>query len=273
MGLIEVDDGINLYVEDFGEGPPLVFVHGGGVTHDFWDHQTGCLSDRFRTIAFDLRGCGLSDKPSSGYSVDIWMDDVRHLIAALDLQRPTVVGHGLGSHVALRLAAEHPDVAGSLVLAGAAPWFLGKGGRDGGFDEDFFEELKASWLENRPQAEMDLADAKYFYKDPGEPMRFWCLSMAMQWPLAVFMQLVKTLPDIDHSAALPGIEVPVLIVQGRYDEKNRYEGVHYLVENLPDAKLVTVPDCAHCPPVEDPQTFNQALAEFVGAHAGADAAA
>jgi len=271
MGRIEVDRGVSLYVEDFGRGSPLVFVHGGGVTHAFWDHQTGALANRFRTISFDLRGCGLSDKPSSGYSVAIWMEDVRKLIDLLDLERPTVIGHGLGSHVALRLATEYPDVAGSLVLASAAPWFLGKGGREGGFAEDFFEDLKASWMKNRAQAEMDLADNKYFYKDPGDPTRYWCLSMAMQWPLAVFMELVETLPDIDHSAALPKITAPTLLVHGVHDEKNRYSGVNHLVENLPNAQLVTLPDCAHCPPLEDPQEFNRALLEFVGSGAAAAA--
>lgn len=269
MPRIEVEPEVNLYVEDFGDGPPLVFVHGGAVTHAFWDHQTGCLWDRFRTISFDLRGCGASDKPRSGYSIDVWMNDLRALIEAMQLERPTIVGHGLGSHVALRLAAEHPDVAGSLVLAAAAPWFLGEGDRAGGFSEQFFDELKASWERNRPQAELDLADAKYFHRDPGEATRINCLIMAMQWPLAVLMQLVETLPEVDHSEALPGIELPTLLIHGRHDEKNRFDGVHVLAERLPNAQLTVLEDIAHCPPIEDPAAFNRALAEFAAAHTAA----
>lgn len=265
MALIEAEPGVNLYVEDFGDGPPLVFVHGGSCTHAFWDHQAAGLFDRFRVVSFDLRGCGGSDKPSSGYSIDIWMEDLRSLIGALGLERPTVVGHGLGSHVAMRLAARHPDVAGSLVLASAAPWFLGDGDRAGGFSEDLFAELKASWIENRPRAELSLADSKYFHEDPGEAMRFNFLIMAMQWPLAVLMQLVETLPAVDHSEALPGIELPTLLIHGKHDEKNRFEGVHELAERLPNSQLVVLADCAHCPPVEQPEVFNQAVADFVTA--------
>lgn len=273
MAHVEVDDGVRLYVEEWGQGAPVIFVHGGGVTHAFWEHQVGGLMDGFRTISYDHRGCGASDKPAGEYSVGLWAEDLHALIGRLGLDRPVVVGHALGSHVALTLAARHPESVGRLALAAAAPWFVGEHGQDGGFSTDFWDALQASWLRNRPQAELDLADEKYFHRDPGEGLRMATLQMALTWPLPVFLELAKTLPDVDHRASLSGIEVPVLLMHGRHDEKNRYDGVEYLLEHLPDARLTTFEDCAHCLPVEDPERCTEVLREFLEADPQAGAAA
>jgi non-heme chloroperoxidase len=264
MALVEVSTGVRLYVEEFGDGPPVVFVHGGGVTHAFWEHQVAGLMDRFRTITFDLRGCGASDKPSTGYSVEIWAEDLYALIERLELERPTIVGHALGSHVGLRLAATHPEAVDRLVLTAAAPWFLGDRDQEGGFSEDFWKQLQASWLRNRPQSELDLLDQKYFHEDPGEGIRMATLQMALTWPLPVFIELAKTLPELDHRDALPGIELPILLLHGRHDRKNRYDGGAYLAEHLPNARLITFEKSAHCLPLEEPRRCNEALLEFLG---------
>ncbi len=271
MAKVEVESGVELYVEDFGEGPPVVFVTGVGVTHAFWELQVGALIDSFRTISYDHRGCGGSSKPPRGYSVEIWAEDLRALIEALELESPTVVGHAIGAHIALRYAATYPDGLDKLVIASGAPWFLGDREQEGGFSEEFWENLKASWLRNRPQSELDLADAQYFHKDPGEAMRMATLQGALTWPLPVYLELGRTLPPVDHRDALASIETPTLVLHGRHDGKNRYDGGVYLAEHLPNAELVTFEDSAHCPPLEEPERFAEALRQFLGAPAGVSA--
>lgn len=273
MAHVEVGSDVRLYVEEFGEGPPVVFVHGGGVTHSFWQHQVAGLLGDFRTFTYDLRGCGASDVPPSGYSVDIWAEDLKALIERLGLEKPVVVGHALGSHVALRLAATHPETIGRLALISSAPWFLGDHGQEGGFSEEFWKGLKASMTSNRPQAELDLADAKYFHRDPGEGIRLWTLGMALEWPIAVYFELFRTLPEVDHRDALSTIEIPSLVLHGRQDTKNRYDGGVMLAEQLPQAELVTFEDCAHCPPLEDAPRFNEVLAAFAAGGSPAGPAA
>jgi non-heme chloroperoxidase len=261
---IPLETGVALEVEEFGSGPPVVLVAGGAMTHRVWDHQAAALMRRYRSVALDLRGSGGSDKPASGYSVDVFAADLEALIEVLGLQRPVVLGHGLGSHVALRLAATQPGLVGGLALAAAAPWFVGdRNGVGGGFPDDLWKRMLGGAARNRAQADLDLIDAEFFHRDPGEGMRAWCLQMAAEWPLPVFAQLAPTLRELDHRDALAAIAQPVLLLHGRHDRKTRYEGAEYLARQLPDARLVTFEESAHCPHLEEPEAFNRAVLEFL----------
>lgn len=273
MARVALDTGVALEVEEFGSGPAVVLLPGGAMTHRVWDHQAAAIMSRYRSLAVDLRGSGGSDKPPSGYSVDVFAADVAALIAALGLERAVIVGHGLGSHVALRLAATRPELLGALALSAAAPWFVGD--RDavgGGFPDELWERMRGGAARNRAQADLDLIDEAFFHGEPGEALRAWCLQMAAEWPLPVFAQLAATLSEVDHRDALGSIEVPVLLLHGRHDGKTRYEGAEYLARHLPDARLVTLEHSAHCPHLEEPDAFNQALLSFLNEVTAAGAA-
>jgi pimeloyl-ACP methyl ester carboxylesterase len=164
------------------------------------------------------------------------------------------------------VAASRPGLARALVLAAASPWFVGD--RDeagGGFPDELWERMQGGAARNRAQADLDLIDGAFFHREPGEALRAWCLQMALQWPLPVFVQLAATLGEVDHRAVLGDIDVPVLLLHGRHDRKTRYEGAELLAQQLPDARLVTLEDSAHCPHVEQPERFNAALLEFLAA--------
>ena len=71
MNYVSVSEGVKLYVEDFGEGTPILLICGGNLTHQSWDSQVAALAGSFRTISFDWRGTGSSDKPRNGYNSDV----------------------------------------------------------------------------------------------------------------------------------------------------------------------------------------------------------
>lgn len=266
MARIPLTTGVALEVEEFGAGPPVVFVPGGAMTHRVWDHQVAVLQRRFRSLALDLRGSGGSDKPPGGYSVDLFAADVAALVEALELEHPVVAGHGLGAHVALRLAATRPGLVAGLALVSAAPWFVGERlDAAGGFPDDLWERMQGGAARNRGQADLDLIDEAFFHGEMSEGMRLWCLGMASEWPLAVFSQLAETLHDLDHRDTLASIDVPVLLLHGRHDAKTRYDGAEYLLAHLPRARLVTLERSAHCPHLEEPGIFTEELLAFVEA--------
>ncbi|MCC6174283.1 MAG: alpha/beta hydrolase [Chloroflexi bacterium] len=95
---------------------PIVLVHGLASNSRIWDAVAPRLARRFHVVALDQRGHGLSDKPSDGYDFSDVAGDLRGAIDALDLDRPTLVGHSWGGNVVVSYAATYPDDVRSLVL-------------------------------------------------------------------------------------------------------------------------------------------------------------
>ena len=117
----QVDDGVSLYYEDVGQGPPVVFVHGFGMSHAVWESQVQALSDAFRCITLDLRGHGASDKPGDGYDITRNARDIAEFIEGLELERPAYVGWSLGVAIAFQLVGDFGNICSKMVLVFPAP--------------------------------------------------------------------------------------------------------------------------------------------------------
>jgi len=113
-------DGVRLAVREWpGHGPAVLLLHGLASSARIWDLVAPRLARRFRVVAYDQRGHGLSAKPSSGYGFDRLTADAAALIRALRLGRPIVVGHSWGANVALQVAVDWPRmVMGSYLIDG-----------------------------------------------------------------------------------------------------------------------------------------------------------
>jgi pimeloyl-ACP methyl ester carboxylesterase len=99
-----------------GSGPPLLLVHGIGVSSDTWLPVLPALAEHFDVLAPDLLGHGHSDKPRADYAVGAYACGMRDLLSVLDIERPTVVGHSLGGGVAMQFAYQFPERCARLLL-------------------------------------------------------------------------------------------------------------------------------------------------------------
>lgn len=99
-----------------GSGKQILCVHGLTANCRCWDLIASALAPRHRMIAMDLRGRGLSDHPSSGYSVEGHCGDILSLLDDMDLERPVLMGHSLGAFISLVFAAQHPQRVDRLIL-------------------------------------------------------------------------------------------------------------------------------------------------------------
>ena len=110
-------NGVSLAVREWpGEEPSLLLIHGLASTSHIWDLVAPRLAPKFRVVAFDQRGHGLSGKPSSGYGFDRICADAAAVIRSKRTSRPVVVGHSWGANVALELAVRRPRLVAGLVL-------------------------------------------------------------------------------------------------------------------------------------------------------------
>lgn len=105
-----------------GQGrPPVVFVHGFGCAHSDWDAQMAHLSPRHLTVAVDLRGHGASAGTPDECSVEQHGADVAEVMRALNLPPAVLVGHSMGSRVAVEAVLQAPERTAGVVLVDSSP--------------------------------------------------------------------------------------------------------------------------------------------------------
>lgn len=270
MPYCDTAEGVRLYYQDFGEGPAVVFTPSGSQTHRMWESQVAALSTQYRTVAYDWRGTGASDKPRTGYTVDAASADLCALIERLGLAPATLVGHGIGNHLAILAATRRPELVAGLVLASAAPWFTGmRDGVDGGLSPDFMDLLArgSQFGDGRgiayPDVWAELSERLLFHRPQSAALHQAVLEQALAWPQFVINTYAKSLNSIDHRERLPLIQCPTLIIQGRHDRKSLYTGAEYMARKIRNARFVTLEDSAHMGQIEEINEFNRALLSFL----------
>ncbi|MCP2321648.1 pimeloyl-ACP methyl ester carboxylesterase [Hamadaea flava] len=112
-------NGINLYYETYGEGRPLILLHGGLGSGEMFGPVVSLFADHHQVILVDLQGHGRTADIDRPIDVALMADDIAALIDHLGLDRPDVVGYSLGGGVAWHLGFRHPEKIGRLVTASA----------------------------------------------------------------------------------------------------------------------------------------------------------
>ena len=114
-------DGIDIQLALWnGEGRAVLCVHGLTANCRCWDTMAASLAPRYKVIALDLRGRGLSEKPPEGYGVEQHCRDIEAVIENLGIERPVLIGHSLGALITLALTARRPEKTAGLVLMDGA---------------------------------------------------------------------------------------------------------------------------------------------------------
>jgi 3-oxoadipate enol-lactonase len=118
--MIEVN-GINVWHRVTGEGEPVVQIHGAGFGHFNLDPVTPLIADAgYMVVDWDMRGYGLSDKPSQHYDMEVWADDLAALMDVLGIDQAHVHGTSMGGMVAIPFAGKYPQKTTSVVINCAA---------------------------------------------------------------------------------------------------------------------------------------------------------
>ena len=102
-------NGVNIWYETAGDGPPLVLIHANPFDHDLWLYQTAHFSTWFRVIGVDIRGYGRSTKMTTPFTLKDMGDDVIGVMDALSIPRAILMGCSVGSGTAILLGLDHID--------------------------------------------------------------------------------------------------------------------------------------------------------------------
>lgn len=265
MPYVEVDHGVRLYVQDVGDGPPVVLVAGFGLDHQAWDRQVRVLAEHgYRVLCVDQRGHGHSDKPLDGYDVDRLSLDLRQALDRTGVRECSLVGWSFGGQVAFRAAADDPALVRSLVLVGsnAVRASRGPGFPFGAPPEKLEAALIADESENRVRARRATL-AQGFAAPPDEDTLRWLLDRSLRMPSWAAVACYRSMLYTDLTADLSRITVPVLQVIGSADPVHSAKGARWLNERLPGARLAEIDGCGHYPMIEAPGEFDAVLLRFL----------
>ena len=112
-------NGCRLWYEVAGSGDFLVQIGGAVSAHEGYSTITERMREHFAVIDYDHRGYGLSERPESGYSLEVWADDLAGLLEAIGVERTHVHGGSMGGFIATKFAARYPERVDRLVISGA----------------------------------------------------------------------------------------------------------------------------------------------------------
>jgi len=233
-------NGISIYYAVYGNGPPVILLHGGLANADYWGNQIKALMPRRTVIAMDSRGHGRSTRDARPYGYDLMADDVVGLMDFLNVPKADVVGWSDGGILGLDLAIRHKDRVGRIFAfaANTVP---------SGVKDD---------VEKNPTFAA-------FIKRAGEEYRSHS-STPNEYD-AFVEQISKMWASEPNwtDAQLHAIAAPVLVVDGDHDEAIKREHTEYIAATIPHAGLLILPNASHFAFLQDPELFNFAMLHFL----------
>lgn len=268
---VSAPDGTKLYVEETGQGVPIVFVHEFAGDHRSWEPQVRRLSRAFRCITFSARGYLPSDVPDSpgAYGQDIARKDVIAVLDALGIDKAHIVGHSMGAYTALHVGIHHPERCLSVAALGCG-WGSSPAERDAAkkasediaamFANQPIEVAAANYARAPMRNTFEAKDARGFAEferqlaeHSGTGSALTMLNLQLKRP---------TLWELEDK--LEGFVPPLLIIVGDEDFPC-IDGSIFLKRTVPSAALYIVPRAGHTITVEEPAAVNDALLDLFAA--------
>lgn len=266
---------VKLHYQDFGEGPPVVLIHGWPLSGRTWEPQVADLVDAgFRVITYDRRGFGASSQPWSGYGYDSLARDLNELITELELQGVSLVGFSMGGgEVARYIGTYGTAFIRCAVFAAAVPPFLLKGvsNPEGAVTEEDVLKKEQAVLEDRMHF-LDEFTHKFFSNAEGtllvsEAQREYAKTIAAFASPKGTHSCIGSFSRTDFRENLQKINVPTLVIHGDSDRIVPMEvsglRTHQMVQ---DSEMHVIRNGPHGCNLSHAQEFNRVLIDFINAH-------
>ncbi|MDW5563141.1 MAG: alpha/beta hydrolase [Methanomassiliicoccus sp.] len=264
-GYIEVEPGVEIHVQDWGEGRPIVFIHGWPLNLRMFDAQSLELPARgIRVIALDLRGFGLSTKTWEGLDYDVWASDVGRVISILGLNNVTLAGFSMGGAIAAHYVAtsKDPRVSKLALLAAAVPRLQAS--------QDFPEGVPAEAITTILDGEhADIAKGKsdfgknFFSTDASPELHRWYDQMGLEAPPRSTIRGFEELRDRDLRQEMGHIDLPTRIFHGVNDHIVPFALAQAQNRLIKGSKLVKFDVGGHAFCYEERDRLNDELEKFV----------
>ena len=222
---ITTPDNTKLYVKDWGQGRPVILIHGWPLSADSWDDQAMALAENgFRAIAYDRRGFGRSDQPWSGYNYDALADDLAAVIKETGATDAALVGFSMGGGEVARYMSRHggENVSQAALVSSVVPYMLKTDDNPNGVEQATFDEMTTGMKKDR--AHFFSSFFKDFYgvgllsHPVSDELREWSRNTAMKASLKATLDCAAAFATTDFRPDLAAFNVPTLIIHGTDDQ-------------------------------------------------------
>lgn len=236
----------------------LIFVHAFPFHQAMWRAQVEGLKDVVRVITYDVRGFGLSDGGYMPPTVPVYADDMLALMDTLDIERAVVCGLSMGGYIVLDAVARYPERFQALVLADTqclADSEEGKAKRN-----ETRKEIDTDGLEVFAEKFLNTALSRHA---PGALLREAREIILDNRETTIKAALLAMADRKEHCSSLKDIRVPVLILCGEEDEVITVAQSELLFNSITGAEMHAIEKAGHLSNLEQPETFNLRIREFI----------
>jgi pimeloyl-ACP methyl ester carboxylesterase len=268
MATAEIN-GVNLYYQEHGKGPAVVFAHGAGGNHLSWWQQVPVLSRDYRCITFDHRGWGLSlDGQGSGPAA--FVEDLHALLDHLGIERAALVSQSMGGLTCLGFTIAYPQRVWALVMGNTFAgmrrevWLAA--------DEELRTNARAIWDRRRRDGVKRALAPGFGRREKQRAFLYKQIRLLNEegpnrLQTEEGVQRLRALERDPEAAAsreqLASIEAPVLFIGGEHDEVMPPALMEVACRLIPGARMVVLPGVGHSAYFEEPETFNRLVLEFL----------
>ncbi|MDR6664910.1 alpha/beta hydrolase [Rhizobium sp. 1399] len=231
-GMAEVND-IRMYYAEYGEGDPILFIHGGLGNADVWGHQVADFAKDHLVIVADSRGHGRSTRSQQPFGYDLMTSDYVALLDYLKIDKVTLVGWSDGGIIGIDMAMKHPEKL-TRVIAQAANVTT-----DG---------VKSDVMSNKTFNDYINVAGEYYKKLSPTPNEYdaFVKQISEMWAT----QPAWTAADLGK------ITVPITLAIGDHDEAVKLDHTEMMAKEIPGAKLVILKDASHFAMLQDPEGYD-----------------
>lgn len=260
MAFAQVGD-ITIHYEIEGEGPPFIILHGMGNNSQSWKKQLKGLSKEYTVIAWDAPGYGKSSDPKEELKeFRQFADILKGFIEKLNYQSVTLLGHSMGSAIALDFSSRFPEMVDALIISDATR------GSAALSNEENERKLKSrltniETMEPKKLAELRVKDL--LSPNPDPEIKKEAEIIYSQVRSMGFRSVAYSLYHLNQMDILSGIMVPVLVICGELDKVTPVSESQIFHESINNSTFVIIPGAGHLCYQEEPEHFNAIVRDFL----------
>lgn len=256
-------NGNETYYIDTGasDALPVILIHGFPFNHEMWEPQLQALQDRFRVIAYDLRGHGKSGVGDGQYTLEFFVDDLVGLLDHLKIARACLCGLSMGGYIALRAVERNPDRVAALILADTQAKAdsneakLKRGSA--------IKSVKTNGVNPYADSFVKSVFASQSFttkRDAVEKIRRIIQSNSSTGICGALLALASR---TETTEALAAIRVPTLILVGEHDALTPPSASQEMKDRIHQSEIHIIPNAAHMSNLENSEAFNRYVVKFL----------